>query len=90
MTFENFAMLLVLAFVLLSSTFGQSTFGIDIEQWETVTSSGDGNEQEERVTVTPPGDVIQCACNYTDFEDNILSLQGLLACTYIVLFVLFF
>ena len=105
MTFENFAMLLVLAFALSSSTFGQIISGSGFKpwqtvtsqiptsggykQWETVTSSGDGNEQEERVAVTSPGDVIQCACNSTDFEDTILSLQGLLACTYTVLFVIF-
>ena len=74
MTFEKFAMLLVLAFALLSSTFaGQTT-------------SGDyGYEQEERVAVTSFGNVTQCACNSTDFEDTILALQGLLACKYILL-----
>ena len=73
MTFESFAMLLVLAFALLCSTFGQTTVGEY------------GYEQEERVAVTSFGNVIQCACNSTDFEDTILALQGLLACIYILL-----
>ena len=25
----------------------------------------------------PPGEVIQCVCNYTDFEDEIRSQQGI-------------
>ena len=85
MKLENFAML-GLAFALLSSAFGQNLSEDGNEQVCLSVPRGPPGPQGER---GPPGDIIQCACNYTGLEDIIHSQQGLVACTCIYSVVVF-